>query len=1185
MPTVQISPCRRQSVVCVLFLGWLAAPVVAAAQSAPAPVSPPVIELSAGSTIEHRPVGGELQTFRLRLKEGEFADIEVEQKGVDVGVALVGPRGEQLLSIDGPNESLGVEPVAVVATAEGDHWLNVQAPPRCSGDYVVRVLSRRIATDADRRWTAAVESLARASMFNVAGKLKEAVAESANSLALAEKELDPSSARLIPFLESLGRFVGGTRDNQRCLTLLTRALTIAESAYGNTDDRIVGLLDSVGKLYLDLKKDGEAEQFLTRVLSIRDRNPDSNPVALATVLHRLALVEMRRGRPLKAEPLFLRALSIREKALGPESVFVAQTCDELATSYEQQGRLEEARVAVTRALSIREKTYGPDHLDVAQTLSHLGNVHQQLSQYSRAEPLLLRALAIREKLFGPEDPAVAESLGGLGVLYHYRGQNTRAIPLFERSIAIQEKAYGPESLIEAMNLNNLSAAYRELGQYQASEVFIRRALAMFEKLAGPEHPTLAIMFSNLGALQLRLKDYEGADASYARMVSILETSVGKSSLNLSLGLQNLAEVARQRGQLERAESLVRRAIAMQESIGSNHYFTAAARSILSSVLREKGDFASALETSAQSIANFTSTFGPSHPMLASTYSSSAITSVAVGDVAKAIEFIELANEARERVLTQDLVAGSERAKRDFLRLAQRELDTTLSIHAQFAPKDETALRVALQILLRRKGRALDVMTDAIGDLRRSAAPEDAALLDDLIDARTRLSSMALQGPGQEAPEKFKAALKALEDRVDALESEVSRRSTRYHLGVPPTVTIDAVQRAIPAGAALVEFASYRSLDPRGGERTLFNAPRYAAYVLPAQGPPRWVDLGDAKPIDELVDRLRASVRDPKSRDARSLGREVDRAVMQPVRRLTGSSRHLLISPDGLLNLVPIAALVDERGRFLVETLSLTYLTSGRDLLRQRIEPNGDERSTIVADPAFGDAASLAANATRDVVQAGGLVFGPLPGTAVEARTLAEFLPRSTVLLKSEATEAAVKSVHRPEVLHIATHGFFVDGSGQELVDGNPLVRSGLALAGANSRHSGDEDGVLTALEVAGLDLWGTKLVVLSACNTGLGETRTGEGVSGLRRALVLAGSESQVISLWSVSDAATRELMVSMYRRLLAGDGRTDALRSVQLEMLRIRRTRHPFYWAGFIQSGDWRPLELDSRDGAAAAR
>lgn len=139
---------------------------------------------------------------------------------------------------------------------------------------------------------------------------------------------------------------------------------------------------------------------------------------------------------------------------------------------------------------------------------------------------------------------------------------------------------------------------------------------------------------------------------------------------------------------------------------------------------------------------------------------------------------------------------------------------------------------------------------------------------------------------------------------------------------------------------------------------------------------------------------------------------------------------------------------------------------------------------------------------------------------------------------------------------------------------NPLLRSGLALAGANLHKSGDDDGVLTALEAAGLDLWGTKLVVLSACDTGVGEVKNGDGVYGLRRALVLAGSESQVMSLWPVSDTATRDLMIDYYTGLQAGRGRGEALRQVQLRMLASKNRQHPYYWASFIQSGEWAKLD-----------
>jgi len=351
---------------------------------------------------------------------------------------------------------------------------------------------------------------------------------------------------------------------------------------------------------------------------------------------------------------------------------------------------------------------------------------------------------------------------------------------------------------------------------------------------------------------------------------------------------------------------------------------------------------------------------------------------------------------------------------------------------------------------------------------------------------------------------------------------------------------------------------------------------------------------------------------------------VDERVMRPVRKLLGETRQIFISPDGALNLVPFAALVDENDRYLIENYSLSYLTSGRDLLRLQVGAESRQPPLVVADPAFGEMAGEdPSNASygRGVEEAQArrsgemarMIFVPLRGTAEEANALGSMLPGVRVLTQAEATEAAVKRVSAPRVLHVATHGFFLpdwpravaaSGRGIKLGGGNtlaatrienPLLRSGLALEGANRRRGANgEDGILTALEVTGLDLWGTKLVVLSACETGVGEVRNGEGVYGLRRALVLAGSESQVMSLWQVSDDATRDLMVAYYKRLTANEGRSDALRQVQLEMLRGNKQlkgvegrgllgvrsraargdhRHPFYWAAFIQSGDWRAM------------
>jgi CHAT domain-containing protein len=446
---------------------------------------------------------------------------------------------------------------------------------------------------------------------------------------------------------------------------------------------------------------------------------------------------------------------------------------------------------------------------------------------------------------------------------------------------------------------------------------------------------------------------------------------------------------------------------------------------------------------------------------------------------------------------------------------------------------------------------------------------------------------------------------------------------------------------MPVDTALVEIVSYHPYDARARNRSeRYGHARYGAYVLPSNGPPKSIDLGDAATINNDVAALREALISPRSKNTKQLGQALYAKVMQPLVTLAGNTQKLFLSPDGDLNLIPFGALVDEQGRYVVENYSITYLTSGRDLLRLKVHTGGEQGPIIFADPSFdlsvsdsrrdtGGTLSSELGAGRRSTDLREAKFSALPGTAGEAKALAEVIPNVRVLTGPQATEAALKQVSGPRILHVATHGFFLPdqlregtqanaesqaGRGlgisrpgevlerQTSHEENPLLRSGLAFAGVNQRQSGTgEDGVLTALEASGLDLWGTRLVVLSACETGLGEVRNGEGVYGLRRALVLAGSESQVMSLWQVSDAATRDLMAAYYKRLKEGEGRTEALRQVQLMMIRSGRQKtggptsagstqerglgiesgnrqsedrsHPFYWASFIQSGDWRKL------------
>jgi CHAT domain-containing protein len=434
------------------------------------------------------------------------------------------------------------------------------------------------------------------------------------------------------------------------------------------------------------------------------------------------------------------------------------------------------------------------------------------------------------------------------------------------------------------------------------------------------------------------------------------------------------------------------------------------------------------------------------------------------------------------------------------------------LHVCAAPGNSTARDLALTAVLQRKGRVLDAMNDSIEALRCRANPQDRALFDQLKDERARLARLVFGGPQKASPAEYQQAIKRLEESVEKLEAEIGDRNSEFRAQSQP-VTLAAVQSAIPAEAALVEFFVYRPFNAKSAKRDELGQPRYVAYVLRREGEAQWVELGDAKAIDEAVGSLRKALHNPKSADFKRLARRVDKLVMQPVQPLLGKTRRVFISPDGALNLVPFAALVDEQNRYLVERHTFTYLTSGRDLLRFRPDAQIAKSPVIVADPDFGeksvDSRAASSAGILDLTQA---YFSPLTATAQEAKALKAILPQATVLTKDQATETALKQIASPSVLHIATHGFFLADKPEDAAETerqrkllqqtgdwsslggrleNPLLRSGLGLAGANLRRSGDDDGILTAMEVAGLNLWGTKLVVLSACETGVGEVRTG----------------------------------------------------------------------------------------------
>lgn len=1023
----------------------------------------------------------------------------------------------------------------------------------------------------------------------------------------AERAYGPDDPRTASALSDLAYARYSVNGADGVEALFTRALAIQEKRLDPNDPAIATTLARMGELFAGEGAPARAKELDERALAIREKAFGPDHVAVAESLDGLASDLMDLADYKAAEPLYVRALAIRERLHGPDDRRVASVCNNLALLYKKMGRTADAAKLYERAGAIFEKTAGPDDPETANLWHNLASLYLDDDDLDRAEPLFKKALAALEHSLGPDHPRVALTLNSLATLYRLRADFTRAEPLLTRALAIAEHANGPDHPSVAVPLNTLAALYVQRGDYRRAEPLFERALAIWEKALGPDHPNVATVLISLAEMDRLEGRYERAEQRLTRALAAREKAFGADHPAVAQALTNMAAVEEQLGRDPKTiEGRLTRALEIREkAFGASHVTVAHSLVNLGYFHRRHGDFARAEAEYQRAFEIRAAALGADHPDAALVLANLSELYLASGDVARSVAAQARASDARERDASRNLLAGSERQKVLYLDQTAREYWRTLSMLGTVARGRADAERLALEMVVRRKGRALDAMTQSVEALRARATPEDRALLDELSDARGRVTALTVQGPGGGNAVAFQAELSEARQRVERLEQQVGAHIVALRIATR-TVALDDVLRAIPEGASLVELAAYFAYDVKTmtyGER------RYAALVATRDSRPRAVDLGDARKIDAAVAELRAALRD-RRRNPKAPARALEALVFQPIRPFVGDGGHVIVSPDGELNLVPFAALVDRSGRYLIERYTFTYLSSGRDLLRLADAEAAPTRPLVVANPDFGpvpdggDERSVRLRpGESDDAPPGGLLdrlaFPPLPGTAVEARRVAAAVPGALVLTGERATKQALVAARAPEILHVATHGFFVTGEGggaddertvrlvnspaaqsSSSVDAmaagfrDPLLRSGLALAGAN-RPGGD--GLLTALEAAGLDLWGTRLVVLSACDTGVGEIRSGDGVYGLRRALVLAGSESQMISLWPVQDAATRELMTNYYRALGAGLGRGEALRSAQQRLLASRATRHPYFWAAFIESGAWGPFDASA--------
>jgi CHAT domain-containing protein/tetratricopeptide (TPR) repeat protein len=880
-------------------------------------------------------------------------------------------------------------------------------------------------------------------------------------------------------------------------------------------------------------------------------------------LLRLAAALEAKGDTAQFVRLWQQILVIREKQLGPEHLDIATSLNKLALLYRAEGRYGQAEPLYRRSLAIREKLLGPGHPDTATILNNLGRLLESQGRFGEAEFYYKRTLAIYENVLGPWHASTAIILNNLAALYDSQGRKTEAERLYIRSIAIKERVLGPDHHSTASSLNNLAALYQLQGRYREAEPLQRRDLAISEKVLGPEHPSTATSLNNLAQLYRAQGRYEEAVAISRRTLSIREKVLGSDHLSTALSLNNLAELYRIQGRYGEAEPLYQRSLAI-----------------------------------------YGRRLGPEHPDTAGRLNNLALLYFEMAKAPAAEPLVQRLNHTQANWLRRELPLQPRELRRSLIDEQPDASALAFALHHQ----SPTAATLALETRLNRQGLLAEI--ERRQALLKGSSPETRQLAEEVAGIDRQLSSMSLS----------QAQREPLRQQRQQLEAQLYRLLPALKIDPVTNAQVAAALRAAAPQGLLLEFQKYGPWRKGAKGQGEWGPPRYLALLLRPDGTIRAIALGEAAPIDAAVAEAVAASADP-NRQAQAPQKlaEVSRLVLAPLQRELTGVRELFVSPDGELNRLPFAALpvagpkdggiadgpITADGRTLGDAVALRLLTTGRDLLRLQQPAKAGATAVLIANPDFNAAsrsatggasasAAAASTATGPSVLRGGqqrspgvrglTAWQPLGGTEQEARQLAPLLGGGAVISGPAATAAVVLAQRAPRILHIATHGFFL--ADQAPINGtaapatpnreDPLQRSGLVFAGANRPDANpNDDGYLTAAEATAMDLEGTELVTLSACETGLGGVRSGEGVYGLQRSLAVAGARSTLLSLWRVDDGLTVTFMERYYNKLKAGQGRADALRDTQAE---FRNNKNSTYndirvWGAFQLSGDWRAL------------
>ncbi len=994
-------------------------------------------------------------------------------------------------------------------------------------------------------------------------KLYVEAEESFKNLVKGRLELNGgNSQEYIQACNTLANMYKTIQRNDRALELYLEILEGIKANKTENSKEYAQAAMNVAGMYKAVSNFPKSEHYYQQSHDIFQKVVGESHLEYASALINLAGIMRLQGKYAFSEPLFFKSQNIFKDISGEISADYASVLNNVALFYNETGKYDQAEAAYKYAIEISRQTLGERHPETATTYSNLGLLYKSMGRYEQAEPVLKKSQKIRKEILGEKHPDYAASLNNLAGLYENMGRLNEATPLYKQSLIILKDAIGVKNSEYASTLNNLAGVYESEQKYAEAEPLYQEALLIIKEIYGENHPDYAVTLNNLALLLEALGKKEEAEKLYKLNIEFTRQALGEKHPNYATSINNYAILLENIGRYIEAEKYFLIALSIRkEALGENH------------------------------------------PAYTTTLYDLAKLYAATRNYTQADLYWDLALNNYLFQVDKFFPSMSEREKGKFYQTISPKFEQYNSYILLRNASNPAVISKMYDYQLATKALLLNSTNKVKQRILNSG---DFILIEKFKNWNSQKELLSKAAGMSKAEQKATGIdYEQLSSVVNDLEKELTASSEIFRstseTKKPTWVDIQKKLKPEEAAIEIIRFNKYR-FDSSGiysGDSVF-----YAALVVTptTKGNPELVVMKNGIELEKQYLKYYRNAIKNKLDD--------EFAYVQywsKIKKAIPNAKKIYLSPDGVYNMVNLNTLKNIMNKnYIYDEIDLRIVTNTKDLLSASVITNSDNKIALMGSPDFAmntkNIASIAKGITEEqagfIERAGAGMLAPLPGTKIEVEKIAGMMNTSAwnteVYLEHNAIEENLKKVDNPKILHIATHGFFEQDASdakrkdkkekeEDKVEENPLLKSGLMLAGASltllkrknevtnvevNLGKTKEDGILTAYEAMNLNLDKTDLVVLSACETGLGEVKNGEGVYGLQRAFNVAGAKALVISLWTVNDAATQKLMTAFYTEMLKPNTtKRTAFRNAQAELRKL--FPEPYFWGAFVMVGE----------------